>query len=164
MAKRTCHEPEDISQTAPLKWRASFGSRCIAFIAGAKRAASPVSGNDATRTAVASLAVSTSSDATPGMTVGGRIVTNNSYGPALTRWYTSLLPTCANVGIATRMSVSHSKRRFIVVPRASSVRTSAPRSLLPLRRRWQRRDPRTIARRIAVRETGVACSRRRCVR
>ena len=56
----------------------------------------------------------TSIVATPGITLGVRMVTNSLYGPAFTCSYTSLLPICACAGRAStreRSKVKTSGRR-----------------------------------------------------
>ncbi len=76
--KRTCQEPEAISQSEPVKNAGSSAERFIGSGVGGCRDASPVSGIGVIDRALsAGPATRTSTVATPGTTVGGRTVTKN---------------------------------------------------------------------------------------
>ena len=95
-SKCTCQEPEAISQSEPVKKAGSAAEGCMASELGGCFAASPVSGIGVMRMElIAAPELRTSTVATPGMTLGVRMVTNSLYGPALTSSKTSLLPTWA---------------------------------------------------------------------
>ena len=96
---RTCHDPLRISHRLPVKKFLSAADRFIASGVGGWSAPSPVSGIGVIETPVASAPVTrTSIAATPGITAGGRTVTNIRYGPAAVSSNTSGEPTCAHAG------------------------------------------------------------------
>ena len=107
--RRTCQEPGAISQSEPVKKFASIAERCMASGVGGYLEAAPVSGTGVTLSwRMTGPRVRTSTMAMPGTTVGGRIVTKNLYGPAVSCSKTSLEPTCAWAGMAAK--VRRSKR------------------------------------------------------
>jgi hypothetical protein len=85
ISKRTCHDPEAISQSDPVKKAGSAAEGCIASAVGGCFEASPVSGVGVIRKELTfAPELRTSIVATPGITLGVRMVTKSLYGPALT--------------------------------------------------------------------------------
>src|SRR6202012_3981915 len=129
-ANRTCHDSEVINHSDPVKNAGSAPDRTSASELGGCFDASPVSGVGGT--AIESTTAPeqrTSIPAPPGMTLGGRIVTNSLYGPASTCSKTSLFPTCACAGattpsIATMASATLQRKCFIAAHRASTDQSS----------------------------------------
>ncbi len=115
---RTCSEPRSISHELAVKNCGSAGARSAGSAVGGRSLPGPVSRSgwtsiDATSGDDARISIC----ATPGMTLGMRIVTNSSYGPAWPSKNTSGLPTCA---LATPHNMQRiTNARFIAAPCAA---------------------------------------------